>query len=517
MIARQQPRTRAYTATLEADRSARCGVEKRVDLRLGWMDEAEKVLLLARCLAVAVPAAGRGLVRLPVARGVALGKAIVTLVDSGGRPGVRARRCRGPRRPSRRPWRSRRRSTASTRTARYASEARRGELSPARASSTSAGSHVVQRLVGHARVKLLVANNAAPFVRGGAELLADRLVLELRGARARGGAAAAAARRHARGRSSTACSPPRRCDAINVDRIIGLKFPAYLLPHDDVVDLARAPVPAGLRPRTRCRAAGQSTRSSTGGRSDWPTPAASRRARRLYAISPVVAERLRAVQRPRGRGAADAAARRSVDYRCEPAEPTTSSPWAGSPTASGRRLAVEAMAHAAPGAPARRRRRPRHARGARGARAGDRRGRALGDRVELIPRFITDEEKLDLMARCTASVYLPIDEDSYGYVCYEAAMSSQADDHRHRSGGTADAGRPRRHRASSSTARPGRRSAAAFDRMLADPERAAEMGRARASDGPRPRSVVGARRRGADAMRVAHRHADGPSAARSPA
>ena len=29
-------------------------------------------------------------------------------------------------------------------------------------------------------MKLLVANNATPFVRGGAELLADRLVLELR-------------------------------------------------------------------------------------------------------------------------------------------------------------------------------------------------------------------------------------------------------------------------------------------------------------------------------------------------
>ena len=49
----------------------------------------------------------------------------------------------------------------------------------------------------------------------------------------------------------------------------------------------------------------------------------------------------------------------------------------------------------------------------------------MRSRVELIPRFISDAEKLDLLARCSASVYLPIDEDSYGYVCYEAAMSSK--------------------------------------------------------------------------------------------
>ena len=34
------------------------------------------------------------------------------------------------------------------------------------------------------------------------------------------------------------------------------------------------------------------------------------------------------------------------------------------------------------------------------------------DRVELIPRFISDEELLSLMSRCTATIYLPVDEDS---------------------------------------------------------------------------------------------------------
>jgi glycosyltransferase involved in cell wall biosynthesis len=56
--------------------------------------------------------------------------------------------------------------------------------------------------------------------------------------------------------------------------------------------------------------------------------------------------------------------------------------------------------------------------------------------VEILPRFITDDEKLDLLSRCIGSVYLPVDEDSYGYVCYEAAMSSKPTITASDSGGT---------------------------------------------------------------------------------
>jgi glycosyltransferase involved in cell wall biosynthesis len=49
----------------------------------------------------------------------------------------------------------------------------------------------------------------------------------------------------------------------------------------------------------------------------------------------------------------------------------------------------------------------------------------IGDRVQVIPRFITEEEKLDLLARCIGSAYLPADEDSYGNLTFEAAMSSK--------------------------------------------------------------------------------------------
>ena len=44
----------------------------------------------------------------------------------------------------------------------------------------------------------------------------------------------------------------------------------------------------------------------------------------------------------------------------------------------------------------------------------------LEDRVEVIPRWITDEEKLRLLAGARGVVYLPFGEDSYGYVTLEA-------------------------------------------------------------------------------------------------
>lgn len=42
------------------------------------------------------------------------------------------------------------------------------------------------------------------------------------------------------------------------------------------------------------------------------------------------------------------------------------------------------------------------------------------DRIQLIPRFISEKEKQDLLAGALACAYLPYDEDSYGYVTLEA-------------------------------------------------------------------------------------------------
>ena len=81
-------------------------------------------------------------------------------------------------------------------------------------------------------MKVLVVNNAAPFVRGGAEELADNLVAQLN---ATPGVEAELLR------VPFAWVPSERLiDEIvlnqslrlwNVDRVIGLKFPAYLIPH----------------------------------------------------------------------------------------------------------------------------------------------------------------------------------------------------------------------------------------------------------------------------------------------
>src|SRR5205807_2882333 len=46
----------------------------------------------------------------------------------------------------------------------------------------------------------------------------------------------------------------------------------------------------------------------------------------------------------------------------------------------------------------------------------------LEDRVTLLG-WISEQEKADLMAHCYAALYIPYDEDSYGYVTLEAFHS----------------------------------------------------------------------------------------------
>lgn len=319
-------------------------------------------------------------------------------------------------------------------------------------------------------MKLLVANNAAPFVRGGAELLADRLVLELRKA----GHEAELLRLPLGGtprqilESIVAAST---LDAFNVDRVIGLKFPAYLIPHDDVViwlvhQLRQAydPPPVGWPADPELDEVVSAVRTAD--------RHAFASARRMYTISPMVAERL---HRTNGITAEVLMTppHAEQEFRTEPAEDFI--------VALGRisdgkrqRLAVEAMRHAAPGyrlvlagapdSPA--------------VLADLRREIAdagTGDRVEIIPRFISEEEKLDLIARCLGSVYLPIDEDSYGYVCYEAAMSNKPSVTGTDSGGTltlVDHGRTGLVSAPDPSAL-----AAAFDELALHRDRAEAMGR----------------------------------------
>lgn len=49
----------------------------------------------------------------------------------------------------------------------------------------------------------------------------------------------------------------------------------------------------------------------------------------------------------------------------------------------------------------------------------------LADRVDLRLGWLSEEEKVDLLARCLALAYLPLDEDSYGYPSLEASHSAK--------------------------------------------------------------------------------------------
>jgi glycosyltransferase involved in cell wall biosynthesis len=51
--------------------------------------------------------------------------------------------------------------------------------------------------------------------------------------------------------------------------------------------------------------------------------------------------------------------------------------------------------------------------------------RGLGERVELIGRWISDEHKRELFAQALACAYVPYDEDSYGYVTLESFHASK--------------------------------------------------------------------------------------------
>jgi glycosyltransferase involved in cell wall biosynthesis len=48
------------------------------------------------------------------------------------------------------------------------------------------------------------------------------------------------------------------------------------------------------------------------------------------------------------------------------------------------------------------------------------------ERITLIPRYIKEEHKVELVNHALACVYCPVDEDSYGYVTLEGAQASKA-------------------------------------------------------------------------------------------
>jgi glycosyltransferase involved in cell wall biosynthesis len=50
----------------------------------------------------------------------------------------------------------------------------------------------------------------------------------------------------------------------------------------------------------------------------------------------------------------------------------------------------------------------------------------VGDKVTVEDRWISEQEKVQILADCLALAYVPVNEDSYGYPTLEAAYSSKA-------------------------------------------------------------------------------------------
>jgi glycosyltransferase involved in cell wall biosynthesis len=268
-------------------------------------------------------------------------------------------------------------------------------------------------------MKVAVLSTIVPFYRGGAEILADAVTAHI-----------AAHGHDARQiRIPFAWEPAQRVvesllafrllDLDGYDRVIAFKFPAYCVPHHDKVvwlfhqfrqayDLWGTPF-QGL-PSTD---EGQAIRRAViaADQNDLvPAP-------RLYCNSDVTAARLR---RYSGRDAevlhaplVDASIFRAGEYG--------DYIFCPSRICAGKRqhLLVEAMAHV--------RARVRLVLAGQPETPGDlaelhRRIDALGlhDRVVIDPRFISEQEKADLLAASLAVAYIPYDEDSYGFVTLEA-------------------------------------------------------------------------------------------------
>jgi glycosyltransferase involved in cell wall biosynthesis len=271
-------------------------------------------------------------------------------------------------------------------------------------------------------MRIAVVTNWVPFVRGGAESLADALVKNL----SEHGHDAVLIRLPFR------WQPPEkvvehilacRCVRLdNVDRVIGLKFPAYYVPHPNKVlwllhqlrqayDFWGTPLqdlpgtPEGCRIRDVVRESDRRFLPEY---------------RQAYTISHVIGERLK---RFNGIDSEvlfhplpDAAG-----FRCEAYGDAVFLP--GRITAAKRPcLAIEAMKYVrtpvrliVAGV-------PETGADLSGIERTIERDR-LQDRVQVIPRFISDAEKKEIFAGALACAYVPYDEDSYGYVTLEAYHS----------------------------------------------------------------------------------------------
>jgi glycosyltransferase involved in cell wall biosynthesis len=274
-------------------------------------------------------------------------------------------------------------------------------------------------------MKVAVVNNQAPFVRGGAELLAEWLRDKLR----EYGHEAEVVRIPFKWSPATKIVDhmlaARLVRLAGADRVVALKFPAYFVPHENKVlwllhqfrqayelwgtpyqDIPNSPI--GHRVRESIIRADRSFLSE---------------AKRIYTNSEIVGHRLRMYT----------GIESEILYpplldpeslQCEDYGDYFFCP--GRITAGKRQhLAVAAMADVAgpsrliiAGQP--------ETTGDLERLTGLIRELKLERRIEVIPRWISEEEKIRLMTNARGVVYLPFGEDSYGYVTLEAFHAHKA-------------------------------------------------------------------------------------------
>jgi glycosyltransferase involved in cell wall biosynthesis len=273
-------------------------------------------------------------------------------------------------------------------------------------------------------MKVLVASNGVPFVRGGAELLGDALVRELE---ARGHEAALLRipfRWESPAELADVMLYAATLDIRDVDRVIALKFPAYAIRHPQVTvwllhqfrqvyDLWDTPWgppvddPSWQQIRSAIHHVDTATLST---------------ARRVFANDTVTRDRLRT------HNGLDA----TLLHPPLPDEgEIRRGPFGDYILCLGRvsrgkrpELAVEALARTTSAVRLVVAGQPDsdeivadlHAAVAR---------HGLEDRVDLRLRFLDTEEKRDLLAGALAVTYLPLDEDSFGYVTAEAMTAGK--------------------------------------------------------------------------------------------
>jgi glycosyltransferase involved in cell wall biosynthesis len=276
-------------------------------------------------------------------------------------------------------------------------------------------------------MRVLIATVQVPFVRGGAEVLAESLRDALRSAGHEADIAAVPWRWYPAEQiidHMVACQllDVTESMGIRIDRVVALKFPAYLIHHPAKV----------LWLVHQHRQAYDLWHQSAGDLHRWPAGGGVReaiiradqeiipQARGVYTISRNVSERLRRYN------AIDSSPLypppdRAAEFYSAPAEPYVFFPSRLCPIKR-QSLVLEALART--GKPVR----------VKFAGAADQPrytgellelARRLGveGRVELLGR-VSDAEKVHLYARSLAVVYPPLDED-YGYVTLEAMLASK--------------------------------------------------------------------------------------------